>query len=259
MGRVIYVMALTFCVAGLVAVVSPAYAGFLLQENFDEPGAGNPGTALVNAGSGWTGSAVPYLSNFSSIDSGNCLEWRANGGSGWQNVAHSFSDTPSAGDTYTLTATLFANNTAGSNASLYLADSSSEHQYVGVAIGYGSIDGGANRYFKWENGEGAAITATPSTWDYGNGIDVKIVLTDSLQDFYYRANGTTTWTSAGSLTTSLPLSTYKAVTMDVNPGYTGAIDSIALSTSAVPEPSAIVLLITGLIGLLTYVWRKRTV
>lgn len=244
----------------VLAIVSPVCAETVLfQENFEEAGAGNPGTALIDAGSGWTGSAVPYLSNFSVIDTGNCLEWRNNGGSGWKNVAHSFSNTPGAGDTYTLTATLYASAQVGSNSSVYLADSSAESQYVGLAIGYGLASGGGSRYFTWQNGEGGSITATPSTWDYGNGVDVKMVVTNSSQDFYYRANDgiANPWIPAGSLSTSLPLSTYKVVTMDVNAGYMGAIDSINLTTSAVPEPSMIALCATGLIGLLAYAWKKR--
>ncbi len=45
--------------------------------------------------------------------------------------------------------------------------------------------------------------------------------------------------------------------------YIGAIDEVRLSNiartdfSAIPEPSAIVLLVTGMFGLLAYAWRKR--
>ena len=39
-------------------------------------------------------------------------------------------------------------------------------------------------------------------------------------------------------------------------GFTGAIDEVVVS-NLVPEPTALVLLATGLIGLLAYAWRKR--
>lgn len=40
-------------------------------------------------------------------------------------------------------------------------------------------------------------------------------------------------------------------------GYEGMFNGFTLSFGEVPEPSAVVLLITGLIGLLCYAWRKR--
>jgi hypothetical protein len=40
-------------------------------------------------------------------------------------------------------------------------------------------------------------------------------------------------------------------------GSTFGIDSVSLSAVATPEPSAVVLCATGIIGLLAYAWRKR--
>lgn len=258
MSRVLVVMALTVCVVSLVVAVSPAHANIvLLQEDFDEAGAGNPGTAVVDAGSGWTGSSAAYLSNFSSLGVGNCAEWRYPlGTSVWHGISHSFTDTPGAGDTYTLTGQLYVPAASNSTTSLTLADSASENQYIETLLmyKYGGTDSGT--VFKFMNGEGGSITipAGPNTTD---GNDVKIVVTDSSQSFYYRTIGTTDWTSAGSLATSLPLSTYQAVCVDFYQGFAGAVDSIQLTTSAVPEPTTLTLVISGLFGLLVYAWRKR--
>jgi len=66
-----------------------------------------------------------------------------------------------------------------------------------------------------------------------------------------------------------PTSFYVAGSCPWSPGnadegnYIGAIDEVRLSNiartdfSAIPEPSAIVLLVTGVFGLLAYAWRKR--
>ena len=101
-------------------------------------------------------------------------------------------------------------------------------------------------------------------WNYNDGLDVKMVITPSLDTFYYRDNngydtlgGTAPRGLLRAVSRLVWLSTYKAVTMDVDTGYAGGIDSINLTTSSVPEPSAIVLLAIGVIGLLAYAWRKR--
>ena len=108
MNRVFCVMALTVCVAALVAVPSPVCAGLLMQENFEEPGAASPGAgaSVTSACPGWTGSSAPYLSSNGWIDAGNFAQWVSGLGHGWVNITHAFSDTPGAGDTYTLTGTL---------------------------------------------------------------------------------------------------------------------------------------------------------
>ena len=51
-------------------------------------------------------------------------------------IAHAFSDTPDAGDAYTLTGTLFVPASFGSNSIPFLADSAAENQAVGLAIVY---------------------------------------------------------------------------------------------------------------------------
>lgn len=233
----------------VLAAVSPALAEtVLLEENFEEAGAGNPGTALVNAGSGWTGSDVPYLSNYSSVDTGNCLEWRNNGGSGWKSVGHAFTNTPGASDAYTLTATLYVPNQALSNSSVWLSDNMSEAYQVGISMGQG--------YFNWFTYYPGGSSVIHGTATYTE-TDVKIVAKDGEAEFFSRSHGTDTWTSAGTLPTQCSLSTYQYVTMDVNLGKAGALDSIKLTTSPVPEPTTGTLLVLGLFGLLAYAWKKR--
>ena len=75
MNRVLCVMALTCCVAALAAVVSPVRADTsLLQENFDEAGAGNPGARLGLVPAGLEFRAVPEQSH--DVQRGNFAEWR---------------------------------------------------------------------------------------------------------------------------------------------------------------------------------------
>jgi hypothetical protein len=42
-----------------------------------------------------------------------------------------------------------------------------------------------------------------------------------------------------------------------NLGLSAAIDTVSVNTTAAPEPSTVVLLLTGLVGLSAYAWRKR--
>ena len=87
--------------------------------------------------------------------------------------------------------------------------------------------------------------------------DVKMVLQGTTGDFYYRTNGVSDWTYVGEKT-GIPwsISVYDQLTISVHGGVAGGIDSILL-TSSIPEPSTLALLVTGLIGLLAYAWRKR--
>lgn len=41
------------------------------------------------------------------------------------------------------------------------------------------------------------------------------------------------------------------------PGFRGAFDNVILTASPIPEPSTMMLVLTGLIGLVCYAWRKR--
>lgn len=242
-------MKMLLSVLFVLVMVSPMCAETVLfQEDFEEASAGNPGTALINAGAGWTGSAVPYLSNYSSVGAGNCLEWRTNGGSGWVSVVHAFSNTPSVGDTYTLTATLYVPNQQLANSSIWIADSAAEIYEVGFSIGQGYFDA-----FNYYPGGSTKIRGTATY----NEVDVKVALTATEATYSYRATGTTEWTSMGSLATGYALSTYQAVAADVNAGFAGVIDSIKLTSSPVPEPSTCILMLGGMIGLLAYAWKKR--
>jgi hypothetical protein len=49
---------------------------------------------------------------------------------------------------------------------------------------------------------------------------------------------------------------YLTVHISVQAGWT-AVDNVRLSSTSIPEPSSVLLLATGLIGLLCYAWRKR--
>jgi hypothetical protein len=74
------------------------------------------------------------------------------------------------------------------------------------------------------------------------------------QDFVFKANGAEIFRSRNYGSNSLP---YYAVAINASAGdaMTAKLDNFGTITT--PEPSAVVLLVSGAIGLLAYAWRKR--
>ena len=174
----------------------------------------------------------------------------------WGNALKSFSHAPTAGETYTLTATLYASSTTSSFASIVIAnaaDFGSDSSELNIRAALGWYSG-----ISFRQGDGTVVPQIKfNPTNPTDPMDVKMVLQNDRSDFYYRQNGTATWTSAGGFATTLPLSTFNEVVIaGAGGGYPGWIDSISL-TSAVPEPTTITLLVTGVVALLAYAWRKR--
>ena len=87
-------------------------------------------------------------------------------------------------------------------------------------------------------------------------VDVKIVVDNSSATYYKRLHGVTDWTQMTQVSCPGELADLNSVWLDtVNCSY-GNVDSLRL-TATVPEPATVTLLVTGLIGLLAYAWRKR--
>jgi hypothetical protein len=89
-------------------------------------------------------------------------------------------------------------------------------------------------------------------------VDVKLVLQGNQADCYWRTTGTADWTYMGQKTgIGWSISAYDEVRIGAHGGMAGGLDSILLTSSAVPEPTTFALLTTGLFGLLAYAWRRR--
>jgi hypothetical protein len=228
-----------------LAMASPLYAATILQEDFN----GAAGDAVTGT-NGWTGpSTIVYSDNL--IDSGTCASGAAAGDPEWPEIIKSFSP---SGTQYTFSGVLRAGATGGPDAALRISSSSDSSKVLGAEVGYGELIFGVPNVV---GGKYFSITPQPT-----NFVGVKMILEDTSMDCYYRTTDTAgswgEWTHAG-LKTGLAwsMSEYDQVTVDLHAmGVGGDVDSIML-TNNVPEPSAIVLAVTGLIGLLAYAWRKR--
>ena len=93
----------------------------------------------------------------------------------------------------------------------------------------------------------------------GDGINVglKITREGTTYTFSYRLGSSGTWTDVGTRTSSAELNSVGLFTKT----YAGTNISNAtfdsMSFTVVPEPSAVSMVVTGIIGLLAYAWRKR--
>lgn len=237
MKTLIHVMVLS------LMVVSPLCASTLiLEENFE---VGAAGTALNTLG--WAGDSNILISS-AVLDSGQSADW-ASGSPEWTAITKAFSYTPGAGDSYTLSATLYAPGTGGEYADVRVQDSTDTGGTMqGIAFGYNEL------VFGIINTEDSIkITPLPMTL-----IDAKLVAYGDTTDCYYRNHGAGAWTNAGQLTgLGLSLSSFDQIVVNGHGGYAGGIDSISLTAAPVPEPSSILMIVTGLFGLLAYAWRKR--
>lgn len=217
----------------------------LLQEDFN----GTVGTSVADGVSGWAGAAGIVRSS-DTLDVGNSASW-AGGSAAWLSVDKTFTHTSVAGETYTLTATLYAPGTGGEDAEIHIRNSSDPYnQGLGAAIAYGSLN------FALPNVENYFVIRPQPT----AATDVKLVMQGTTADFFYRTHKSSDpdpWTHAGQKTgLGWSCSVYDEVHIGAHGGYAGGIDSILL-TSSVPEPTSCALLASGLIGLLCYAWRKR--
>ena len=84
----------------------------------------------------------------------------------------------------------------------------------------------------------------------------------AMQDFAVTASegwthGSISGIAAGEATGPIGI-VFRFAVPAVDGNYQGWLDHVTLTQSAVPEPSACVLLATGLFGLLAYAWRRRT-
>lgn len=235
----------------VLAMASPLCADMvLLSENFN----GTVGNAVTTL-PGWTGGGDVKLSS-TVIDSGNSADFLS-GTVGWgpsNVVTKSFTHTPGVGEIYTLTATLSAPGTSGQYVEVNLVNSVTGAR-ADNQFGYSSLYMGVTGVVG-----GYASDAVHQIWGDVQPtvpVDIKYVLSDTLTQAYAKLHTDSAFSLVYSLATTPPaLSGYNQVQVVGHGGYAGNADTILL-TSNIPEPTTIILLATGLIGLLAYTWRKR--
>jgi hypothetical protein len=245
----------------VLAMASPLCADTVLfSENFEGGTAGNS----IAGWNGWSGDASMVISS-TVIDSGQSAG-NGLGAVGWPpGVMKGFTYAPSSSEAYTLTAVLSAPDTGGAYGEVGIGDDSVVNAGVGTAnkgvvawIGYDRIVFDAAKQVEGEPIARIKIAPQP-----GEPLDIKMVLSNSWNEFYYRNHGDTDWTDAGGFAAVDSLADYSKVAMIGHFSSTaviaGGVDTIQVSVgpAPVPEPSSLMITCAGLIGLLAYAWRKR--
>jgi hypothetical protein len=213
----------------------------ILQDDFE---GGATGTS-VSGTNGWTGSSNILFSS-TLVDQGQSVDWSGGSSPSWPLISKPFAHTPAAGERYTLTATLYAPDTAGADSEIWIRDASDTSKTIGVFAAYGAYQFGIP-----DVAQDFAVTPQPLA-----PVDVKVVLQDGSQSYSYRLHGETAWTDLGSVSRpTFLLSDFDEVVVHGHGNYAGAVDSVSLT--AVPEPSTLIVMSIGAIGLVGYAWRKR--
>jgi hypothetical protein len=246
--------ALSALVVLALTMVSPLLADTVLISEDFEAGAGYDLYAPIAGTNGWTGdsSGAGYLCYYPSVpsasgavDSGYSAGPTGETGNSWASLQKGFT-APAGVKSYTLTATLYAPSTSADPRESYAQiDLISPNGRTYIANGFGNLLMG-------RDGGGEATDV-----QIAEPVDVKIVADNNGTTFYQRVHGTTDWTMETQQAWGAgELANFNAVGIDSYNHYYGNIDSLVL-TATIPEPSVITLLLSGVVGLLAYAWRKQ--
>lgn len=230
-----------FVVLGLLA---PLYGeSVILYEDFEGAQAGTPLNTL-----GWSGADNIVISS-AIIDSGQSADWADSSPTAWPSVTKNFAYAPAAGDIYTLTATVYAPGTSGEYADVRIANSANSATVMqGMLCGHGDIIFGIIN-----TDDTIRIKPQPTI-----ATDLKMVLHGNFTEFFHRAHGAAEWIAAGEMTgLGWSLSAFDQVVIYGHGGFSGGVDSVRLTVTPVPEPSAIMMIAAGIFGLLACAWRKH--
>jgi hypothetical protein len=254
-GAVVIALAMT-SVAHAVVVTNTSTSTTMFDWDFENPSASVGTGTLVSAGAMIVDPSV--ADGFSAYQGSNVLKvvrdaTHADGGQ----MSAEFSSTPGAGDTLTLD---FAFRPA-SDATYTNTDMALELYSPAGRMGLFDL------YGQYGVGAGGAVTAYKVV---GHGTGGYTLAQESFPNAWNtvhlsHVNGTADWTIKVNDQTA---ETVTFQTATYYPGLTGEWNALAMfsndsstkfyvDSSAVPEPSSLLLLTSGLIGLLCYAWRKR--
>lgn len=188
----------------------------VLDERFD-----GPAGMMIDGWNGWTGDAGIVISGIV-VDQGNSAAWA--GEKEWPVVAKSFSYTPAESEEFVLTAALSAPDAKGAYSEIRLATNvTKKANHVGAQLGYREL------IFQRDNACDGTEIRVPQT---AATMDVRLVVSTSAIECFYRNHGESAWMHAGSLKGLHTISSYNVVTIagGTAAGRSGGgnIDSIRL-------------------------------
>lgn len=217
---------LLICFGCLTLGLSPAICGEvnLRLEDFENGASGSSVASLT----GWSGDANIKVAD-TLIASGRSINWMGGASPVWPSVRRPFSGTPSVGDVYVLTGTLFAPDTTGSCASLGIRNSTDPGQVVKAVLGYNSL----YFYVLGTASGGFSLTLPQSLVP----MDVKMVISATKAEFYYRDHGVSAWNFGGNIPYGNVLSAYDEIIISGHGNYPGGIDAVRLSSSGYMDES----------------------
>ena len=159
----------------------------------------------------------------STISEGQSACWMGGATPAWPTAYKSFSNTPGLGDVYTLTATLYAPNTTGAYSKLSLSNRDDRSTAVKAVLGYNTL----YFYLLGTPNGGFSLTCPQRIVP----IDVKMVVSATNVQCYYRDHGASEWISGGVIPYGNDLSNYNEVGIAGHGNYSGGIDSLQLTTN----------------------------
>jgi len=206
---------------GAIDAVQLVASNRYMDDGFEK---GTPGQPVILT-DGWTGDTT-ILTSSATIDQGFSANWMGGASPVWPSIYKKFYNDPAPGDVYTLTATLSAPNITGAFAMLSLQNSADPSKSVQAVLGYNKL-----YFYMLGTASGGFERTNPQSLA---PVDIKMVVSGSSANFYYRENGTSTWTSGGTVSYGNPMSTYDEISVSGHGNYGGSIDSIQLSTGEQP-------------------------
>jgi hypothetical protein len=187
----------------------------LVQEDFEAPTA-----SLVDGWNGWTGNGGIVISK-TVIDRGNSAAW--NGRVEWPFASKSFSHSPREREQYEFVATLNMSDADGGYSDVRLVTSDkTDGKHVAAQIDKGVLGFEQNGDYE---GPYVHLSQTAAT------MDIRLVISDSSVECYYRSHGEAEWRSAGTLKAQNALAAYNHV-MVIGRRVGGNVDSIRLTVKS---------------------------